>query len=333
MNMFKYYVAAIGLVMCLGRMSWADTIVWSHTGTNNPVTEGWTQYTGGAGFTGIDGANDGSWEIGTTAAEYRTYDHTNDLTAAQLVEAETYGYKLEMVVKAQTGILPQPVRHEIGGQALLGGTLHVWSSIGFGSDESGNVLVGLIDGPGYNYGTTATVPGSGSAYHTYDLIFKPGNGKEDLYVDGSLLIADHTPASYPNTWGLENSYINFGANDGTATGTGWYKSVQFSVHPTNAAIPGDINGDNLVNLADYTILKGHWLQNIDTGVSGGDLNHDGIVNLLDFGAFKQDYNTFNGISGDAAALSLAVPEPGTLALMALATPLFLFVRRRRNGVN
>jgi hypothetical protein len=222
-------VAAIGFVLCLGAAASADVLVWSHTGTNNPVTEGWTQYTGGAGFTGIDGANDGSWEIGTTTAQYRTYDHTNDLTAAQLSLAETNGYKLEMVVKAQTGILPQPVRHEIGGQALIGGTLHVWSAIGFGSDASGNVLVGLIDGPGYNYGTTATVPGSGSAYHTYDLIFKPSNGKEDLYVDGSLLIANHTPASYPNTWGLENSYINFGANDGTATGTGWYKSVEFSV--------------------------------------------------------------------------------------------------------
>jgi hypothetical protein len=223
-------VAVLALVAWLGGTGSAD-IIFSHSGTNNPTGEGWTQYTGGSGWSGggeVDGADDGSWEIGTpNKAEYRTYDHTNDLTDAQLTLAAADGYTLAMEVKVQTGAVPQNVYHEIGGQALVPGTLHNWSSVGFGSDAQGNVLVGLWDGG--NFGTTAVVPGSASDYHTYVLNWKPSNGKEDLYVDGSPLIVDHTPATFPSSWGLEHGYINFGANDGTATGFGWYRSVTFSI--------------------------------------------------------------------------------------------------------
>ena len=48
-----------------------------------------------------------------------------------------------------------------------------------------------------------------------------------------------------------------------------------------AACPGDINGDNLTNAADFTILAGTFGSAVAPNTSG-DLNGDGLVNAADF---------------------------------------------------
>jgi hypothetical protein len=57
-------------------------------------------------------------------------------------------------------------------------------------------------------------------------------------------------------------------------------------------LPGDLNGDNVVDLNDFTILAAEY------GLSGpnliADLNLDGAVDLSDFSLFAADY----GLSGD-----------------------------------
>jgi hypothetical protein len=52
-------------------------------------------------------------------------------------------------------------------------------------------------------------------------------------------------------------------------------------------LPGDANGDGLVNLADFGILRA----NFGTGslFSQGDFNRDGIVNLADFGILRANF--------------------------------------------
>jgi len=93
-----------------------------------------------------------------------------------------------------------------------------------------------------------------------------------------------------------------------------------------AVVPGDIDGNGQVNLLDYGILTSHWLQTVPPGLYG-DLNSDGKISIPDFSIFKTDYNAFNGGGGE----SLAVPEPGTIILLAIASPaLLLALRRRRN---
>ena len=95
-----------------------------------------------------------------------------------------------------------------------------------------------------------------------------------------------------------------------------------------AVIPGDINGDTQVNLIDYGILTSHWLQTVQPGLYG-DLNSDGKISIPDFSMFKTNYNAFNGGGGE----SLAVPEPGTIILLAIASPaLLLALRRRRRNL-
>jgi hypothetical protein len=84
---------------------------------------------------------------------------------------------------------------------------------------------------------------------------------------------------------------------------------------TKACIPGDINGDGLVDVADYDI----WAANVGmTGAawSQGDLNGDGLVDVA-------DYDIWAANVGQTAG----APEPVTLCILALGG---LAILRRRN---
>jgi hypothetical protein len=48
-------------------------------------------------------------------------------------------------------------------------------------------------------------------------------------------------------------------------------------------LPGDINGDGLVNLKDLGFVTNNWLQNVPPAVANADINGDGAVNLKDLG--------------------------------------------------
>ncbi len=58
---------------------------------------------------------------------------------------------------------------------------------------------------------------------------------------------------------------------------------------TPAPLIGDINGDNLINILDFTLLANSF----GTNNSTCDLNHDGVVNILDFTILSNNF----GING------------------------------------
>lgn len=70
--------------------------------------------------------------------------------------------------------------------------------------------------------------------------------------------------------------------------------------------PGDVNGDDKVDLADFNVLKTHF--NGAGLLSQGDLDRDGVVDLEDFSLLKDHF----GDSGPVPA-----PEPSGLLLAAV----------------
>jgi DNA-binding beta-propeller fold protein YncE len=82
------------------------------------------------------------------------------------------------------------------------------------------------------------------------------------------------------------------------------------------SVPGDANGDRLVNLDDFGLLKANF--GSGSRRSQGDFNADHQVDLSDFGVLKQKFG-----SGGAAA----VPEPATV-LLALLAAAGAWLRRR-----
>lgn len=87
---------------------------------------------------------------------------------------------------------------------------------------------------------------------------------------------------------------------------------------TPAPIPGDANGDGVVDGSDVTILADNWQATTSAGASVGDFNGDGIVDGSDvtiiadnwqYGVSSQDSPV--SVGGDSG---VAVPEPSVWAM-------------------
>ena len=90
-------------------------------------------------------------------------------------------------------------------------------------------------------------------------------------------------------------------------------------------LPGDANNDGTVDINDLTIVLNNYGR---TGMtwSQGEFTGGGTVDINDLTIVLANYNTSLGSS--AAGLS-AVPEPASLALLAIAAFSLLLCRRRR----
>jgi hypothetical protein len=96
---------------------------------------------------------------------------------------------------------------------------------------------------------------------------------------------------------------------------------------------GDANLDGTVNLSDFNRLASNF-GSTSAVWSQGDFTYDAIVNLADFNRLASNFGLSAGIDGrvdpeDWAALASAVPEPDSVAALALVGMLTLSDRRRR----
>ena len=90
--------------------------------------------------------------------------------------------------------------------------------------------------------------------------------------------------------------------------------------PFGGGVPGDFNGDGVVDTADYMVLAGNL--GTGTGPTQGDMNGDGSVDLSDVGAFAAAF---------PAPAGAAVPEPAGLSMILMAAGLLIGATRRRVG--
>jgi len=108
-----------------------------------------------------------------------------------------------------------------------------------------------------------------------------------------------------------------GYDDNNATGNGVANGVVLEI-----ALAGDANLDGTVNVADLNKVLANWGKTNQTWAEG-DFNYDGVVNVADLNKVLANwgktvpagYDSLGGPAGAAGPCS-AVPEPGTLALLA-----------------
>jgi hypothetical protein len=89
--------------------------------------------------------------------------------------------------------------------------------------------------------------------------------------------------------------------------------------------PGDANGDGVVDLQDFGLLKDNFGLTEGATWGQGDFTGDGLIDLQDFGVLKDHFGHTTG-DNPVIPMSIGIPEPGTLSLLALAG---LAIRRKR----
>jgi hypothetical protein len=96
----------------------------------------------------------------------------------------------------------------------------------------------------------------------------------------------------------------------------------------SAGLPGDYNGNGVVDAADYTVWRDRLGQSI--ALPNTDPNDtDNMVTQAEYNFWKSRFGATSGSGAAALSASQTVPEPGTWALTMLAGCLLAAVGRRR----
>lgn len=115
-------------------------------------------------------------------------------------------------------------------------------------------------------------------------------------------------------------------------------------------IPGDANGDEVVDGADVTILAGYWHQTTELGAAAADFNGDGLIDGSDvtilagnwqYGVISSTSSSssiFTLVAEDRPSASEEVPEPSTwmlliFSIVTMAAGKMCSLRKGSNPVN
>lgn len=181
---------------------------------------------------------------------------------------------------------------------------------------------------------TATGPQSPAAWNAPTLV---EGGDIDMQI-----VLDTNPTTWTATFfakrptdslytQVSNGPLNLLAQDigmvGIARTTGALQGniTNFTLESTAPLlIPGDVNGDLVVNDLDFNIIRDHLF--LSGPRTQGDLTNDGFIDFSDFRAWKTAHEAGSGAGAD---LNASVPEPASAMLAMIATAASFFVGRRR----
>jgi len=124
-------------------------------------------------------------------------------------------------------------------------------------------------------------------------------------------------------------------SDGDWDGWSWAPDF-FSSEPDNLPeasttgdTPGDTNGDGVVDEIDYANMLAQF--GATPGPNSADFNGDDIVDLADFAILRGNLGS-SGAPGPHLAVGPVVPEPTTLALLAMGAGALLARRGNKAGL-
>jgi hypothetical protein len=104
----------------------------------------------------------------------------------------------------------------------------------------------------------------------------------------------------------------------------WIQSTTgLSLTQNRPILPGDYNGDGIVDSADYTIWRDE-LGQVGVGMAA-DGNHDNTIGSGDYDVWTAHFGQTTGGSG--AMAGHAVPEPVSAELLLVGTSVILVARR------
>jgi phosphatidylinositol-3-phosphatase len=241
-----------------------------------------------------------------------------------------------------------------GGTIVNAGALVVGAN-GALPDGSVNITGGTLQlgvSTGLAQITSLSVSGNGTFdVNNNHVIINYGAGRDPIASIAALLATGYAGGNWNGAGGIVSTAA--AANAGYGLG---YADSADPGNPANLAsgtieiaytLLGDANLDGVVNGIDFGILAANFNKGV-TGWDDGDFNYDNVVNGIDFGELAANFN--KGASGasinepawdDPAILAFAaangllayVPEPSSVALLAIGGVVVLRRKRRRPALS
>ena len=159
--------------------------------------------------------------------------------------------------------------------------------------------------------------------------WEEAGGSSDTELGEAFLTGDSTFTTAQADISLGNIYDEFSEAEDLVfryrdVASGVFVPGQVSyIGVAPVGLPGDFNGDNTVDAADYTV----WRDNLggDSSVLNGNGSGDATVVQADYDLWVANYGT----SGGGGASAAAVPEPGALSIV-LVTGMAILVGQRKS---
>jgi hypothetical protein len=211
-----------------------------------------------------------------------------------------------------------------------------------GFTMSGNVILTVydtIDGlPNASLGTASlpwdAIPMTGYAYQSFDIssfaIPVQVNDVLAFSIKAETLFFWRSSFTSDTYAGGESKYRVLNMPPGPWTGYSPSHDYGFQTYVDmvdQSDLPGDYNGDQAVNAADYTV----WRNNVGAATEEALLGNGDGMNGVDVGDYTHWKSNYGASNGDGAALELmhAVPEPTTFAMLIAISMIARSVRRKQ----
>jgi hypothetical protein len=232
----KSPLLSLGLALWLAPLTAsAATVLFSHQGSTDPTTEGWTRNYTTTTVVGSAYDDDGTpvWKVydpgNSTGGTGLYYSATMNSTV--LDTAMTSGWELSATISIPTDDPNSNIAWPTNGNTWLGiivnespGVRRYWGLI-FGRAANGDTTVAIN---GYVGGASKTLaPG----YYDYSMVYDPVTQLVSVYVDGELWKSDFTGL----TTGTGSNSVYWGDNSAQSSAitprSAYYESVQFTIAP------------------------------------------------------------------------------------------------------
>jgi hypothetical protein len=187
-----------------------------------------------------------------------------------------------------------------------------------GTENFSTIQLSFLNANGQVIESTPFVPVNG---HDFPLLDgRDPNLVEETFIEGvvNAVAPEGTVAARVSLFFIQ---LN---NQGGAT---WFDDVSLVrlTPELPPGTPGDFNGDGFVDAADYTVWRDNLNAADESAFAPGSGNGGGI-DATDYTLWRNNFGTM--AAGGALAASAAVPEPTTLAMIALACVMAGFARAR-----